>query len=139
MASVSDWHPTPCSPRDEVRHRAPEPIQPPDHQHVAWGECRQRGSQAGALHLRPRDPLVVENLRAAGGGEGVQLEVELLVVCRHACLPDFHPSPRLPCALGSPTPLKWAIDFTGFTDHQLVYPRTFYTDLNGLWLLAEWH
>jgi hypothetical protein len=21
----------------------------------------------------------------------------------------------------------------------LKYPRTFYTDLNGLWLLAEWH
>jgi hypothetical protein len=22
---------------------------------------------------------------------------------------------------------------------RLVYPRTFYTDLNSLWLLAEWH
>ena len=52
-----------CTTTHQVRHRAPEPIQPPDHQHVAWGERRQRGIQAGALHLRPREPLVVENLR----------------------------------------------------------------------------
>ena len=74
-----------------MRHRAPEPIQPPDHQPVPWGERRQRGIQPGALYLRTRDPLIVENLRAAGGGEGVKLEVELLVVRGHACIPDVHP------------------------------------------------
>src|SRR5712671_5448497 len=61
----------------EVRHRAPEPIQPPDHQHVTWGERRQRGIQPRALYLDARDPLVMEDLRAASGGEGIQLEVEL--------------------------------------------------------------
>jgi hypothetical protein len=30
----------------QMRHRAPEPIQPPDHQHVAWGTCWQRGTCA---------------------------------------------------------------------------------------------
>ena len=76
---------------DEMRHRAPEPIQPPDHQHIPWGERRQRGIQPGALYLRPRDHLIVENLRTAGSGEGVHLEVELLVVRGHACIPDVHP------------------------------------------------
>src|SRR5262249_19538721 len=79
---------------DQVWHRPSEPIQPPDHQHVAWRECRQRRIQPGTPHLGTRDALVMENLRTAGRGEGVTLEVELLVVRRHVCIPDVHAWPR---------------------------------------------
>ena len=61
-------HPQGMHQTHQVRHRATEPIQPPDHQHIAWGERRQRGIQPGTLHLRTREPRVVENPRAAGGG-----------------------------------------------------------------------
>ena len=95
-------HPQGMHQTHQVRHRATEPIQPPDHQHIAWGERRQRGIQPGTLHLRTREPRVVENPRAAGRGEGVQLEVELLVVRGHACIPDVHTQPRPSCAFGPP-------------------------------------
>jgi hypothetical protein len=32
-----------------------------------------------------------------------------------------------------------AVSWSYTTAALVVYPRTFYTDLNSLWLLAEWH
>jgi hypothetical protein len=35
--------------------------------------------------------------------------------------------------------LKPFLDQVHTDDDIMVYPRTFYTDVNGLWLMGEWH
>ncbi len=69
MASVRERKPTPRASSapivsNKVRHRAPEPIQPPDGQHVAVAQVGQRIRQAGAVGLGPGSR-VLENALAA--------------------------------------------------------------------------
>src|SRR5438093_12104707 len=61
----------------------------------------------------------MEDLRAASGGEGIQLEVELLVIRGHAGIPNFHPRPRPSWALGSLSPFATAFCNT----HALIKSR----------------
>ena len=56
-----------------MRQRAPEPVEPPDHERVAVVEGGQGLRQAGPAHRRAGDAVVLEHAFTAGGGQSVTL------------------------------------------------------------------
>ena len=65
---------------DQVREGAAEPVELPDDESVARAEVVQGGFQAGAVGFRAAGDVGIETLRVAAGGEqGVALQVEALV------------------------------------------------------------
>ena len=63
---------------DQMRQRAAQPVQPPDHQGVACSKVGERLGEAGAFRHGARHRIGVE-LLAAGSGQCVLLEGEGLV------------------------------------------------------------
>lgn len=72
---------------DQVRQGAPEPVELPDDEHVAVTEEGQRVSEAWPLGASARG-LVLEDRRAAGGGEGVALQGGVLIAGADAGVTD---------------------------------------------------
>ena len=77
---------------DEVLERPPEAIEFPDDEGIARAEEGEGSRQAGAIILGPAGH-VGEDPRAAGRGEGIALQVEVLVLGRDACVADEQAAP----------------------------------------------
>jgi hypothetical protein len=58
---------------DEMAERAPEAVQLPDHQHVAFAQVGEQVLQDGTLDACPADDLLID-LPAASLLEGIELE-----------------------------------------------------------------
>jgi hypothetical protein len=74
---------------DEMAERAPEAVQLPDQEHVAFAQVGEHGLQDGALDSCPTDDLLI-HLPAAGLPEGVELEGEALLLRAHPGVPNLH-------------------------------------------------
>jgi hypothetical protein len=79
---------------DQVFKRTPQPIQPPDHHGVASAQDGHEGGQANALGLGPAGRVLNHTL-AAGLLQGIALQVQVLVVGRHAGIANQHDASTL--------------------------------------------
>ncbi len=79
----------PLGERDQVLERAAEPVEAPDDQGVAGPRHLEREGEAGPLGPGAADPVLVD-LLAAGGGERVALQGQVLVVGRDPGVADQH-------------------------------------------------
>src|SRR5208337_4385867 len=70
---------------DRFQHRAPEPVELPDHQNATRFQSGQRLIQTGPLEPCPGYP-ILENLDAPGRLQGVELILWVLFFPRHASI-----------------------------------------------------
>jgi hypothetical protein len=76
---------------DQVLERAPQPVEPPDRQHVARSGCIVNTLQAGALHPAAIDR-VLDDLLAPSPLQGITLQVKILLRCRNSRIADDYRS-----------------------------------------------
>ena len=74
---------------DQMRQRAAQTVEFPDHEHIAGLGGLQRTGQTGPFYDRARH-LILEGLRTARSGEGAPLQVQVLVLGRDAGVADQH-------------------------------------------------
>jgi len=78
--------------RNQIFYASPQPVEFPDDEGVPVAEMFERLVQAGAGGFRAADG-VGEDLLAAGVGQGVELQVEVLVACGDSGVADEHEAP----------------------------------------------
>ena len=78
---------------DQVGHRPAEPVEPPDHQMIPGAPHFEREPQAGPRCLGAAHAILVD-ARAARPGQGVALQVEVLVLGRDARIADHNSGHR---------------------------------------------